>query len=95
MKNYLTRYHVAIGLVATVISLGVAIMYLFVVPIEVSGASGVQKIVLVYGHSFSWFLLSGASLVWVFQGTNRWSTVLLCLGLIVYAVFLITLVSLG
>ncbi|HCH34114.1 MAG: hypothetical protein UY35_C0003G0057 [Candidatus Saccharibacteria bacterium GW2011_GWC2_48_9] len=95
MKNYLTRYHVAIGLVATVISLGVAIMYLFVVPIEVSGASEVQKIVLMYGHSLCWFLLSGAGLIWALRGTNRWSTVLLCLGLMVYAVFLITLVSLG
>jgi len=95
MKNYLTRYHAAIGLAATVISLVVAIVYLFVVPVEVSGASEVQKIVLMYGHSLCWFLLSGASLVWVFRGTNRWSTVLLCIGLMVYAVFLITLVSLG
>lgn len=46
------------------LAFAVAAVYLKVTPEEVSTASGVQRIILAYGHSLCWALLGTASFLW-------------------------------
>ena len=84
-------HHRLFGIVAGVIAFVIAVIYLKVIPAEVSSASGLQKIILIYGHSLCWILLSGASSLWAITAKSKLSKILACSALVVYIIFISTL----
>ena len=91
MKNSLEMHHRLFGIVGGVIAFVIAVIYLKVIPAEVSSASGLQKIILVYGHSLCWILLCGASIGRAMVKKNKWSKILAYGALAIYIIFLTTL----
>ena len=91
MKNSLEMHHRLFGIVGGVIAFVIAVIYLKVIPAEVLSASGLQKIILTYGHSLCWILLSGASSLWAITGKNDLSKILAYTALVVYVIFISTL----
>lgn len=92
MKNSLEMHHRLFGIVGGVIAFVIAVIYLKVIPAEVSIASGLQKIILTYGHSLCWILLSGASSLWAITEKNDLSKILAYTALVVYVIFISTLI---
>lgn len=78
--------------VGALVALTVAIIYLFVVPSEVSAHNGWQYVVLRFGHSVAWVLLGLASLLWGIR-LNKLAQVCLYGALIAYVGFLAVLAS--
>lgn len=93
MKSYLEQHHRLFGVIGGVIALIVAVIYLKVTPVEVSIVEGYQHIILVYGHSVCWILLSVASILWAILKKNKWSEFLALAALLTYVIFLGTLLS--
>lgn len=91
MKSYLVQHHVWVGLVGSLAALIVTMIYYFVVPEEALISRGPEKVILMYGHSVCWFLLSVASLSWVFEKTKKWSKFFAYGASGVYMIFLFTL----
>lgn len=88
MKSSLEKHHRIYGGIGALIAFIIAVIYLVAVPEESSSSNWVQKIVLVYGHSVCWFLLSGASILWSIKGKNRWSVFLAYVALTAYVIFM-------
>ena len=84
-------HHRLFGIVGGVIAFVIAVIYLKVIPAEVSSASGLQKIILTYGHSLCWILLGGASSLWAITEKNDLSKILAYTALVVYIFFISTL----
>lgn len=91
MKSYLEKHHRLFGIGGGIIAFVVAVIYLKVIPEEVSGASGLQKIILTYGHSLCWILLCGASILWAITVKNNLSKILAYMALGTYIIFMSTL----
>ena len=91
MKNSLEMHHRLFGIVGGVIAFVIAAIYLKAIPEEASSASGLQKIILTYGHSLCWILLSGASSLWAITEKNDLSKILAYTALVVYGIFISTL----
>ena len=91
MKNYLEKHHRVIGLAGSLVAFVVAVIYLVVVPEDLSKADWIQKTILLYGHSLCWLLLSGAGIMWSIKRKNRWSVFLAYAALAVYVIFMSTL----
>ena len=91
MKSYLEKHRRFFGIVGGMIAFVVAIIYLKVIPEEASTVSGLQKIILVYGHSLCWILLCGASILWAIIKKNKWSRILAYAALATYIIFMSTL----
>lgn len=81
------------GVLGVFIATFVAVMYLFVTPNEAEATNGIQKFIIIYGHSFSWILLAAASFMYAFTRNQKIVNVVLYFALITYAIFLITLSS--
>ena len=64
MRSYLEKHRLLYGHIGAIIALIIAVIYFVVIPGEVLKASGMQKLVLLYGHSLCWVLLSIASYLW-------------------------------
>ena len=64
MRSHLEKHRLLYGHIGAIIALIVAAIYFVVIPDEVLEASGVQKQVLLNGHSLCWVLLSIASYLW-------------------------------
>lgn len=88
MKDYLEKHRKIIGLAAALIACAIAVLYIWLVPNEASHASGIQKIVLVYGHSLCWFLLSTASVLWATKKRSRWLGILMYTALATYITYI-------
>lgn len=91
MKSYLEKHHKSFGIVGGMIAFVVAVIYLKVIPEEGSTVSGLQKIILAYGHSLCWILLCGASILWAIIKKNKWSKILAYAALATYIIFMSTL----
>lgn len=91
MRSHLEKHHRLFGIVGGVIAFVIAVIYLKVIPAEVSSASGLQKIILTYGHSLCWILLGGASSLWAITEKNDLSKILAYTALVVYVIFISTL----
>ena len=91
MKSYLKKHHRLFGTLGGIIAFIVAVIYLKVIPEEASSASGLQKIILTYGHPLCWILLSGASSLWAITAENKLSKILVYTALVVYIIFIGTL----
>ena len=93
MKTYLEKNHRVFGLLGSAVALIIAAIFIKVVPGEAAVASGIQEIVLRYGHSLCWILLSQASLLWGINKTNKWSKFLAYIALTTYVIFMGTLLA--
>lgn len=91
MKSYLEKHHRLFGTLGGIIAFVVAVIYLKVIPEEASTVDGLQKIILIYGHSLCWVLLCGASIGWAVVKKNKWSKILAYTALVVYIIFISTL----
>lgn len=94
MKHYyVSKYRTFMAIFGGVIAFIVALVYLNVLPQEVATTDGVQKIILTYGHSFCWFLLGVASLLWAITRNSILSQVLAYVALGAYIVFIGVLIT--
>jgi hypothetical protein len=91
LKRYITVHHAPLGLVGAVVAASVAVLYFIVVPGQTESASGVIKLMLLYGHSVCWLLIATASGIWALKGANSLSTRLLYAALIAYVLFLVSM----
>lgn len=88
MKKFIEKRRKLFGFAGGLVAFGIAVIYLKVIPQETSAVSGLQKVILIYGHSACWFFLSIASILWALMKENKWSKTLAYLALAVYAVFI-------
>lgn len=91
MKSNLEKHRGLFGVVGGIIALIIAVIYLKVIPEEAATANGFQKMILIYGHSLCWILLSAASILWATIKKNKWSAILAYAALITYFIFMGTL----
>ena len=91
MRSYLEKHRLLYGHIGAIIALIVAVIYLVVIPGEVLEASGIQKLVLLYGHSLCWVLLSIASYLWGIKKHRKLTAFFAYLAFITYIIFISTL----
>lgn len=88
MRSYLEKHRLLYGHIGAIIALTVAVIYLVVIPGEVLEASGMQKIVLSYGHSLCWVLLSIASYLWGMKNHRKLMAFFVYSAFITYIIFI-------
>lgn len=93
MKAFIAAHRKVLGLIAAVIALGVAALYLVIVPEQSENTTGFVKLVLLYGHSLCWLLLAGAFATWALNGPRRIYATLAYSALAVYGIFMLTFVT--
>lgn len=91
MRSELEKHRLLYGHISAIIALIVAVIYLVVIPGEVLEASGIQKLVLLYGHSLCWVLLSIASYLW---GMKRHKKLMVFFGYSAFVTYIIFIGSL-
>ncbi|MDQ5931989.1 MAG: hypothetical protein QG649_74 [Patescibacteria group bacterium] len=93
MTPFFHRHERTITLLFSCVAFAVSALYLWIVPLEVSSASGVTKLILMYSHSVCWALLGIASLAWVLLKNKRFALACVYLALACYAAFIATLLG--
>lgn len=93
MKNFLKKYRRWLGIIGSFVALSIAAIYLIITPREAIDTEGVQKVIIMYSHSLGWVLLGVASLLWGLNRNNLWAKYLSYSALLVYVIFIVTLVS--
>ena len=93
MKAYLEKHYRVFGFLGALVALIIAASYIKVIPEEEVVASGIQEMVLRYGHTLCWILLSQASLLWGINKTNKWSKLLTYTALATYIIFMVVLLA--
>ena len=93
MKAYLEKHYRVFGFLGALVALIIAASYIKVIPEEEVVASGIQEMVLRYGHTLCWILLSKASLLWGINKTNKWSKLLTYTALATYIIFMVVLLA--
>lgn len=91
MRSYLEKHRLLYGHIGAIIALIIAVIYFVVIPGEVLEASGMQKLVLLYGHSLCWVLLSIASYLWGMKKHRKLTALFAYSALITYIIFIGTL----
>lgn len=91
VKEFFETHRLVVGTLATVLALGIAILYYFVVPEEAARATGVVQFVLLYAHSLCWLLLATASALWTIRRPAKFTTALCYAALLTYGIFLAAL----
>lgn len=91
MEQYLRRHGRIVGATASLTSLLIAYIYVFVVPAETSQISIVQFI-LSYAHSLCWVFLAVTSTLWGFGMPSRWYRFFAYAGLATYVLFISTFI---
>lgn len=91
MKAHLLAHRAMYGILGTLLSISIAIIYYFVVPEISPQASTLTRLILTYGHSLCWLLLSIASLSFALKAPPKVTTAAAYAALITYAVFIITM----
>lgn len=91
MKSYFEKHRSALGTIGGITAFVIAMTYLKFTPEEASTVEGLQKFILIYGHSLCWILLSTASILWATVKKNRWPRSIAYAALITYIIFIGTL----
>lgn len=91
MRSYLEKHRLLYARIGAIISLIIAVIYFVVIPGEVLEASGMQKLVLLYGHSLCWVLLSIASYLWGMKKHRKLTAFFAYSAFITYVIFIGTL----
>jgi hypothetical protein len=90
MKLFLYKHRRLVGLLGAGAAFVIAIMYLTVLAPDVSEMNIVPQVILQYGHSVCWFLLSGASFLWATYRKTKWAAILANAAFVTYGLFIIT-----
>lgn len=93
MKAYLEKHYRLFGFLGALVALIIAAIYIKIVPEEAVATSGIQEMVLRYGHSLCWILLSQVSFLWGVNRTNKWSKLLAYNALAMYIIFMVVLLT--
>ena len=88
MRSYLEKYRLLYGHIGAIIALIIAVIYFVVIPGEALEASGIQKLVLLYGHSLCWVLLSIASYLWGMKKHRKLTAFFAYSAFITYILFI-------
>ena len=91
MRSYLEKHRLLCGHIGAIIALIIAVIYFLLVPSVVHEASGIQKLVLLYGHSLCWVLLSIASYLWGIKKHRKLTAFFAYSAFITYIIFISTL----
>lgn len=91
MNSYLEKHRLLYGHIGAIIALISAAIYFVVIPGEVLGVSGMQKLVLLYRHSLCWVLLSIASYLWGMKKHRKLTAFFAYSAFITYVIFICTL----
>ena len=78
---------------ATILALVLAIIYYVVVPPEAASTSGLQHIILRYGHSLCWILLAAASGLQVSKDRRKLSAYFAYAALAAYIAFFMAIIT--
>lgn len=90
MKITKTR-RVRIGTLGAIVSMCIAVAYLFLPPTEANTTQGLARFVLLCGHSLCWLAFSTASLLWALHKSPRLIRPLMYTGLVLYVAFILVL----
>lgn len=88
MKKAILKHRKVIGGMGALFAVIIAGVYCFVVPAEAAQAHGVQRYILVYGHSLAWVFLAGASGMWAGAASKKMVVFAAYAALACYAVFI-------
>ena len=88
MRGYLEKHRLLNGHIGAIIALIIAVIYFVIIPGEALEASGMQKLVLLYGHSLCWVLLSMASCIWGMKKHKKLTAFFAYSALITYVIFI-------
>lgn len=91
MRSYLEKHRLLYGHIGAIIALIIAVIYFVVIPGEVLKASGMQKLILLYGHSLCWVLLSIASYLWGMKKHKKLTAFFAYSAFVTYIIFIGTL----
>lgn len=91
VTRWLERNRRPAGLAAIAIALGLAALWLVVVPEKAATASGVSSWLLRFGHSLCWLLLAATAALWRARAPRRAVDVTAWAALAAYAGFLLAL----
>lgn len=91
MNIGLVKYRKLYGCLGAILAAIIAGLYIAVIPDEASEATGIQKLILIYGHSTCWILLSATSLLWAFTKNKNSTKFLAYAALMSYIAFISTL----
>ena len=87
----LRRHRGIIGIAGGIVALAVATIYFFIVPDETAQSTGFMWLLLRYGHTVCWLLLSAAAVLWAFSKHPRLVSILAYAALVVYGIFMLAL----
>ncbi|MFZ1360474.1 MAG: hypothetical protein WAS27_00350 [Candidatus Saccharimonadales bacterium] len=88
INKFILQHRKIVGVSATVFALGIAVLYLFVVPLNPESVHRFMWVILRYGHSFCWLLLAGAAGLFAFNFVPRTAGRLAYAALVSYVVFI-------
>lgn len=88
MRGYLEKHRLLYGHIGAIIALIIAVIYFVVIPGKVLEASGMQKLVLLYGHSLCWVLLSTACYLWGMKKHRKVTVFFAYSAFITYIIFI-------
>lgn len=92
-SSLLARHRFGFGIAGSLVSVAVAVIYLFVVPDEAASAAGPVRWILLYAHSLCWLLLAAASVCWLVRASGRLVQALAWTALGFYALFMVTFLA--
>ncbi|UTT63372.1 hypothetical protein [Microcella humidisoli] len=86
--RFVERHRTALAVGGLVVSLGLAVLWLFVVPERAASTTGVQSWLIRFGHSICWALLATTAALVLARATKRAIDVTAWAALAAYAAFL-------
>lgn len=86
-----TRNRVAVGVVLAALCLGLAVLWVFVVPAKAGATTGVREAAIRYGHPVCWALPATASVLFAVRAPRR-SVDVVRSALAAYVVFVVATV---
>ena len=91
-RRWVATHQRTLGVIGGIACLGLAVVWLVVVPDEASGATGLREALLRYGHSVVWLLLGLSALLFATGGPRRSVEWTATAALAVYIAFVVALV---
>ncbi len=93
IKQAILSHRRAYGVAGCVAALGIATLYLFIIPGGAKAAPFPFQLILLYGHSLCWLLLGCAAIVFALKGPAKITATLAYSALVVYGIFVATLLA--
>lgn len=90
-RAHIERRRGLIGSVVAVAAIGLAVLWLVVVPEKATTTTGVQSLTIRYAHSLCWVLLAASAGTYALRAPARITRALAWSALGAYAAFLLTL----